>query len=196
MTGLSALRRFTRERPRAERCELCGNGLEAAHPHLVDPSAHELRCACGACAILFGAGARWKRVQHRAEWLPDFRLSDAQWEALRIPIGLAWFFQSSSAGRVVAFYPGPAGATQSLITLDAWESLAAQNPLLRELAPDTEALLANRVGEWRDHFRVSIDECYRLVGLLRLHWRGFSGGSEAWEKIESFFAGLKGAPNA
>ena len=191
-----ALRRFTREKPRAERCELCGNGVDAAHPHLVDPQSRELRCACSACAILFDTGTRWKRVHHRAEYLPDFRLTDAQWDGLLVPIGLAWFFKSSSAGRVVAFYPGPAGATQSMITLDAWETIAAANPILRELETDTEALLANRVGETRDHFRVSIDECYRLVGLLRLHWKGFSGGTEAWEEIGRFFAELKGGPRA
>lgn len=196
MSGLSALRRFTRERPRAERCELCGGGVDPGHPHLVDPQSRELRCACAACAVLFSAGTRWKRVDHRAEYLPDLRLTDAQWDGLRIPIGLAWFFHSSAAGRVVAFFPGPAGATQSMLTLDAWDAIAAQNPILRTLEPDTEALLANRVGEAREHFRVSIDECYRLVGLLRLHWRGFSGGTQAWDEIGRFFDGLRGASRA
>ena len=43
----------------------------------------------------------------------------------------------------------------------------------------------------RDHFIVPIDECYRLVGIIRLHWRGLSGGREVWGEIDSFFAGLK-----
>jgi hypothetical protein len=38
---------------------------------------------------------------------------------------------------------------------------------------------------------VSIDHCYKLVGLLRTHWRGLSGGPEAWQMIERFFAELK-----
>ena len=35
-----------------------------------------------------------------------------------------------------------------------------------------------------------IDACYRLVGLVRMHWRGFDGGSEAWAAIDTFFAEL------
>jgi hypothetical protein len=195
---LRALRRFVRERPAQERCELCATPVDAVHPHLVDPKSRELRCGCRACAILFcGRGQRWLPVEPRAQFLPDFRLSDAQWDGLRIPIGLAWVFKSSAAGRVVAFYPGPAGATESLMTLDAWDAIVAENPVLLELDTDTEALLANRVGNKREHFRVSIDACYRLVGLLRLHWRGFSGGSDAWEQIDRFFDELKrGAPDA
>ena len=49
----------------------------------------------------------------------------------------------------------------------------------------------NRVGETRDHYRVGIDECYKLVGLIRTHWRGLSGGTAVWEEIGRFFAGLK-----
>jgi hypothetical protein len=189
---LSALRRFVRDRAAAERCELCAVPIDPAHPHLVDPRSRELRCGCTACAILFaGEGRRWRRVDPRTEYLPDFRLTEGQWDALRIPIGLAWFFRSSAAGRVVAFYPGPAGATESLIALDAWDAIAAANPQMGELQTDVEALLANRVGGARDHYRVSIDACYRLVGVIRVHWRGFTGGEKAWEEIGRFFDGLR-----
>ena len=54
-----------------------------------------------------------------------------------------------------------------------------------------EALLINRVGPAREYFLAPIDECYRLVGLIRLHWRGLSGGAEVWKEIQSFFTGLK-----
>jgi hypothetical protein len=37
-----------------------------------------------------------------------------------------------------------------------------------------------------------IDECYRLVGLIRLNWRGLSGGSEVWEEVDKFFEQLEG----
>ncbi|GAC1594425.1 MAG: DUF5947 family protein [Myxococcales bacterium] len=195
---LRALRRFAKaSRPSVERCELCSAPVAAGHSHLVDPQSRELRCACLACAVLFaGENRRWRRVDPRAEFLPDFRLTEAQWDALRVPIGLAWFFKSSAAGRVVAFYPGPAGATESLIALDTWEAIAAENPVLQALETDVEALLANRVGPAREHFRVSIDACYRLVGLLRLHWRGFSGGEQVWAEIERFFAALPEAAHA
>jgi hypothetical protein len=38
---------------------------------------------------------------------------------------------------------------------------------------------------------VPIDECYRLVGLIRVHWKGLSGGSEVWREIRKFFDSLK-----
>jgi hypothetical protein len=192
--GVAALRRFVR-RPAAaeERCELCGSSLFAGHDHLVDPAARALKCACGACAVLFpGGNGRFLRVRSRAEVLRDVRLDDDRWDALGIPVGLAFFFRSSAAGRVVAFYPSPAGATESLVGLDSWASIERENPVLGELEPDVEALLVHRVGESREHYRVSIDHCYRLVGLVRVHWRGFSGGAAAQEEIRRFFAALRG----
>jgi hypothetical protein len=193
--ALSVLRQLARKREELEGCELCGDRIQAGHPHLVDPRKRELRCACDACALLFseGQGTRWKRVPRRAELLDGFRLTDAHWDALGIPIGLAFFFRSSATGRVAAFYPGPAGATESLIPLDAWGLLETDNPVLAELESDLEALLVNRMGGASDGYRVSIDECYRLVGIIRLGWHGFSGGDQVWSEIARFFAGLKGA---
>jgi hypothetical protein len=34
----------------------------------------------------------------------------------------------------------------------------------------------------------AIDACCELVGRVRRHWKGFSGGDEAWSEIETFFA--------
>ena len=189
----AALRQFMRPRPQAERCELCGAELAPEHEHLVEPDSRRLLCCCGACAVLFSGqqGARLRRVPRHIEFLPDFAMTDARWEDLHIPINLAFFFHSTPAGRVVALYPSPAGATESLLPLEAWRGLAADNPFLGELEPDVEALLVNRVGPAPDYYRVPIDECYKLVGLIRTHWRGLSGGKELWEVIGRFFAGLK-----
>jgi hypothetical protein len=123
--------------------------------------------------------------------LPGFRLSDARWENLHIPINLAFFFRCSPVERVVALYPSPAGPVESLLTLEAWDELEEDNPILRELEPDVEALLVNRVGEAREYYRAPIDECYKLVGLIRSNWRGLSGGAEVWQEIGRFFVGLK-----
>jgi hypothetical protein len=38
---------------------------------------------------------------------------------------------------------------------------------------------------------VPIDACYKLVGLIRLHWRGLSGGAEVWKEIAKFFQSIK-----
>src|SRR5271166_1242856 len=191
--GFAALRRFARPRPQVERCELCSADLPPEHAHLVEPATRRLLCACEACGILFSGqhGTKYRRVPRRVEWLPDFRLSDAQWDALHVPINLAFFAYSTPAGRDVALYPSPAGAMESLLTLEAWQELTVDNPVLRELEPDAEALLVYRVRAARDHYRVGIDECYKLVGLIRSAWRGLSGGAEVWDEIGRFFAGLR-----
>ena len=139
---------MVRPKAAAERCELCGVGLAPEHPHLVEPSNRQLFCSCEACALLFSGreAARYRRVPRDIWSLPDFRMSDAQWESLHIPINLVFFFYSSPAGRIVALYPGPAGAVESLLPLEAWQELTEDNPELRELEPDVEALLVNRVG--------------------------------------------------
>ena len=123
-------------------------------------------------------------------------MTDAEWESLLIPIGLAFFVNRSSDARMLAFYPGPAGCTESLLSLDAWKGIAARNPILQEMEPDTDALLVNRMGDRREHYLVPLDRCYQLVGLIRIHWRGLSGGEEAWREIGQFFTALQEAGRA
>ena len=190
---LLALRRFARPKPPEERCELCGTALASEHEHLVEPASRQLFCCCAPCAILFSAreALRFRRVPRDVEALPDFRLSDAQWEALHLPIRLAFFSPSTPAGRVLAYYPSPVGATESLLPLDAWRAIEAENPVLRALEPDVEALLANRMGTVPEYFRAPIDECYKLVGLLRSHWKGLSGGAEVRGEIGRYFDRLR-----
>jgi hypothetical protein len=194
LSALTSLRRFMRPRVVRERCELCGLELAPEHSHLVELASRRLTCACEPCAVLFsGQGAgKYRRVPRRAEFLPDFRLTDLAWQALDLPIGMAFFVQSSAAGRVLALYPSPAGATEAPVPPEAWQQLAEDNPVLRDFEPDVEALLVNRIGEARECYRVGIDQCYKLVGLIRMHWRGFSGGAAVWDEIGRFFAGLRG----
>jgi hypothetical protein len=192
MSSLFAIRRFAGKRPDVERCELCGKELGPEHQHVIEPANRRLSCCCDACAILFGGTAgKYRRVPREVSLLSDFKMSDAEWESLHLPISLAFFYRSSPAKRVIAMFPGPAGATESLLTLDAWEDLVYVNPVLLELQPDVEALLVNRVGPIRDYFRVPIDECFKLVGLIRTHWRGLSGGTEVWRELAAFSDALK-----
>jgi Family of unknown function (DUF5947) len=135
--------------------------------------------------------SEWREIPRNVRALPGFRITDAQWEDLMIPISLAFFSYCSPAGRVAAFYPGPAGVTESTMGLDRWREIAAANPGLQSIRPDVEALLVNRVGSSREYFLVPIDECYRLVGLIRIHWRGLSGGSLVWGAIADFFDELR-----
>jgi hypothetical protein len=83
------------------------------------------------------------------------------------------------------------GPTESLLKLSTWQELAESNPEIKEMVADVEALLVNRARGARQHFLVPIDDCYRLVGLLRSHWRGLSGGQEVWEEIGRFFEALQ-----
>jgi hypothetical protein len=189
MGSFTALRRFARPKSPAEYCELCGAALPGQHDHLLEPGSRQLFCSCAPCAILFSAqrGQRLLRVPQRVSLLTNFQLSDAVWDALHLPINLAFFVRSSPADRVLAYYPSPAGATESLLSLDAWRALEDENSILQEFEADVEALLVNRVPPSSEYYRAPIDECYRLVGLIRAQWRGLSGGSEVWDEIRQFF---------
>ena len=57
--------------------------------------------------------------------------------------------------------------------------------------PDVEALLLRRDDDKTACYLVPIDACYELVGLVKMHWRGFSGGETVWREIDAFFAGLQ-----
>jgi hypothetical protein len=106
---------------------------------------------------------------------------------------LAFFFSSSVLDRVVAFYPGPAGVTESELGLAAWTDVLTANPELDVLSDDVEALLVRAPDH--DHeaqcFLVPIDACYELAGRLRTVWRGFDGGQDARAVIADFFANVK-----
>jgi len=184
------LQSFVRRPAPKERCEICSAEVAANHPHLIEPKSRRLMCACQACSVLFSSeGAKFKRIPARVRILRDLRITDAQWDGLMIPINLAFFFKNSENGRVMAFYPSPAGPTESLLPLDAWDEIARENPELNEMAPDVEALLVNRTAE--EYYLAPIDRCYELVGLIRTNWRGLSGGPDVWTEIARFFAALK-----
>ena len=201
----SSLRRFAQEESEKvakeeaeaaqERCELCSEPLPSEHRHLLDVSTREVMCTCRACSILFDREAasegKYRLIPDRRLFLEDFEMSDVQWESLRIPVDMAFFFYSAPAEKVVAFYPSPMGPTESLLKLGAWEELEKANPVLRGMERDVEALLVNRARGAREHFLVPMDKCYSLVGLIRMHWRGFTGGQEVWEEIGLFFEELR-----
>lgn len=178
-----------------ETCDLCAEPIPEEHRHLVDVEDRRLLCACRACSLLFdrdgAGGGHFRLVPERRRLLEGFVLDDRLWDRLRIPVELAFFFRSTPAGRVVAFYPGPMGAAESLLDLEDWAEVEAANPVLTELEDDVEALLVNRAGGAREHFLVPIDDCYRLVALIRTRWKGLGGGDEVWREIDRFFDDLK-----
>jgi hypothetical protein len=195
--GFGTLRQFARRERPVERCELCSVGLRPDHPHVIELAKRKIVCTCDACAILFsGQGVKFKRIPRRTLSLPDFNLSDAEWNGLMVPINMVFFFRNSLEDRVVALYPSPAGATESLLSLESWNEIVARNPILEGMESDVEGLLVNRLGYSRgysaaEYYLLPIDECYKLVGLIRLHWKGLSGGTEVWKELGDFFTGLK-----
>jgi Family of unknown function (DUF5947) len=185
-----ARRETSRREAAQERCELCGAPIGAEHRHLLDLETRELACACRACTLLFekagAARGRYRAIRDRRLRIDDLRLDDLAWEELRLPVDLAFFFRSSREDRVMAYYPSPMGPTESLLRLDAWRRLESDNPVLRTLADDVEALLVNRVRGARRYWVVPLADCYALVGLIRMRWRGLTGGREVWEEIAAF----------
>ena len=194
---VAVLRRVLAAPPREERppgCEMCGVPYGERHSHVVAVDTRELMCTCRPCALLFtsdgAAGGRYRAVPERYLSFPSFALTRVQWDELQIPVGMAFLFHNSTLGRVVAFYPSPAGATESELALDAWADLVAANPGLATLSDDVEALLIRLVDDVVSCHLVPIDRCYELVGHLRTHWRGFDGGTEAHQHIDAFFADI------
>ena len=189
---LAALRRFARIRPASERCELCGAALDPQHPHLLDTHSLQITCSCDACAILFSGqeGAKFLRVPRRVLRLRNFSFSETEWDAMMLPINLAFFIRGRN-GETEVLYPSPAGAMASTLALPAWRKIFAADRTLLALESQVEALLVNRIGPEGAYFVVPLDACYRLVGLIRTSWRGLSGGAEVWQAIAGFFAELE-----
>jgi hypothetical protein len=178
-----------------ERCELCAEPISEWHGHVVDVEGRGLMCTCRPCALLFtiegAGGGRFRAVPERYRYAADVPLAAATWDSIGIPVAMAFFFTNSALGQTVAFYPSPAGATESLLSLEAWTNLLTATPALADLLPDVEALLVHKTESGFECFAVPIDACYQLVGLVRRYWKGFDGGEEAWAAIHEFFAGLR-----
>jgi hypothetical protein len=183
-------------RPRpGERCDMCGEPVADEHEHVVDLEGRNLMCTCRGCWMLFtsdgAGGGRYRAVPDRYAALGPLGPAGEQWDELQVPVSVAFFFVNSTLGSVAAFYPSPAGATESLLPLDAWERLAAGNPVLATMVPDVEALLVRRDDTHDEAYLVPIDACYELVGELRRLWKGFDGGTEARAALGAFFDRLR-----
>lgn len=183
--------------PAGERCEMCAELIAGEHQHVVNAAARQLMCVCRACYLLFSdshAELRYRAVPDRYLSFPDFALDRRVWEALQIPVGIAFFFTNSALAHTVAFYPGPAGATESELDMDVWDTIRGADSRLGLLADDVEALLVRVADNPQDGelsrpetYLVPIDACYEFVGRLRMLWRGFDGGQQAREFIDGFF---------
>ena len=173
MSGLRSLRRIAEpkpqrpEAPAEERCEFCGVDNGDRHGHVADVAQHRLLCVCRPCYLLFApqgaGGGRYRGVGEDVRRVADLRVTASQWDGLKIPVDLVFFFRQTGVDHLLAFYPGPGGATESLLDLDAWGDLVTDNPVLDSTDEDVEAVLLRRLGDEFRCYLVPIDVCYELV---------------------------------
>jgi len=201
---IARLRRMSRERSspavarplaspagQTDRCDLCGTDLPPDHRHLLNTTERTILCSCEPCWAMRAADKDLRPTGTRTVVLEEFALPDDLWARFNIPIGLAFFFHSEVAGGVIAQYPSPAGATESELHLGAWTDLETENPILRGLEPEVEALVVNRLADPHEHAIVPIDRCYELVGMIKAGWEGISGGDAVENAVAAFFADLR-----
>jgi hypothetical protein len=195
---VSSMRKLARSAPPADTgakteggCELCGISLGENHRHLLHLTERRIICACATCWAQRSGDPELRPTGSRVVWLGDFELPEELWARLEIPIGLSFFMLSSVAEAVVAMYPSPAGATESELDLVAWQELSTLNPILTGIEPDAEALVVNRITEPHSYVIAPIDECYGLVGAIKMNWEGISGGPVLEKTVPAFFDDLR-----
>jgi hypothetical protein len=173
-------------------CELCPIGIGEDHRHLLHLVERRIVCVCETCWSMRSGDPEFRPPGSRTLWLEDFVMADEIWSAFQIPIGLAFLLRSSATGGVVALYPSPVGATESELELTAWDALREVNPILDQLEPDAEALIVNRTTAEHQYAIVPVDQCYRMVGLIKSRWEGITGGRGVEKAIAAFFDTVRG----
>jgi hypothetical protein len=179
------------EDPGTERCDLCGIGIADDHRHLLALVERRILCSCETCWAMRSGEGDYRPVGNRTLWLSDVDVPDDLWASFQIPIGLAFFMQSTVTACVVAMYPSPAGATESELHFETWQRMVELNPVLGELEPDIEGLIVNRLAEPAVYAIAPIDVCYALTGAIKLTWEGISGGAGVGEAVTRFFDELR-----
>jgi hypothetical protein len=175
----------------AEVCDLCGVTIPDDHRHLLHLVERRIVCACEACWAMRSGEGDYRPTGNRTLWLPDLDVPDDLWSSFQIPIGLAFFMESTVTACVVAMYPSPGGATESELHFESWNRMVALNPVLRELEPDIEGLIVNRLTEPPVYAIAPIDRCYALTGSIKATWEGISGGAGVDAAVTRFFDSLR-----
>ena len=165
---------------------MCGEPIAEPHQHVVNLDSRGADVHLPGCYLLFTAERRRScaTARCRSATCPSRTSGSVRRSGTRWRSRSAWRSSSAtpSLDRTVAFYPGPAGATESELPLDAWDDGPGRNPGLATLRSDVEALLVRAPGAER-----AVAECLpradrRLLRAGRAAaavWRGFDGGQEA-----------------
>jgi hypothetical protein len=174
-----------------ERCDLCNTTVPSDHRHMLNLYERQIVCVCESCWALRSGDSEFRPTGNRTLWLEGFDLPEELWAQFRIPIGLAFFMHSTVTNCIVAMYPSPAGATESELHFETWSRLVEMNPVLRDLEPDAEGLIVNRISDPPAFAIAPIDRCYMLVGLIKASWEGISGGARMESAIAAYFEDLR-----
>jgi hypothetical protein len=177
--------------PDVERCDLCGITIPDDHRHLLHLIERRIVCSCEACWAMRAGEGDYRPVGNRTLWMSELDIPDDLWASFQIPIGLAFFMQSTVTACVVALYPSPAGATESELHFESWNRMIELNPALAGLEPDIEGLIINRTSEPPVYVIAPIDVCYALTGTIKASWEGISGGVAVDEAVAGFFDRLR-----
>ena len=197
--AFATLRQFARAPRPAERCELCSAALAHEHPHLVEISLRQIVCACEACATLFDgmASGKYRRVSRRAQLLANFQIDrravgkppDPHQHGVLLPIA-AWKEKWSHSTPALPELWNPCFRSMpGTRSCRRTPSLASCNPISRRCSSTGWVTPTN--GRRPSTIIAPIDECYKLVGLIRANWKGLSGGAEVWAEIGRFFSALR-----
>ena len=174
-----------------EVCDLCAITIPERHRHLLQLVERRIECACESCWNIRSGDPEYRPVGSRTLWLPDLEIPDDLWATFQIPIGLAFFMDSTVTACVVALYPSPGGATESELHFESWNRMRELNPVLRGLEPDIEGLVVNRLADPAVYAIAPIDQCYALTGAIKRNWEGISGGPGVHAAVSAFFAELR-----
>jgi hypothetical protein len=174
-----------------EHCDICGLTIPEDHRHLLHLTERRIVCACEACWAMRAGEGDYRPVGSRTLWLSELELPDDLWASFQIPIGLAFFMQSTVTACVVAMYPSPAGATESELHFESWTRMLSLNPVLSGLEPDIEGLIVNRLADPPAYVIAPIDRCYELTGTIKAAWEGISGGAAVETAVDGFFSRLR-----
>jgi Family of unknown function (DUF5947) len=177
--------------PEAEHCDLCGVTIPEDHRHLLHLVERRIACSCEACWGMRAGEGDYRPVGNRTLWMDELEIPDDLWASFQIPIGLAFFMESTVTSCVVAMYPSPAGATESELHFESWSRMIALNPMLAGMEPDVEGLIVNRLSDPPAYVIAPIDTCYALTGTIKASWEGISGGGAVEQAVAGFFERLR-----
>jgi len=157
-------------------CEVCGGAIGSNHDHAADLTGRHLLCVCRPCHLGLNDTGRYRSLPEHVEQIADLAEQPGWWIDLALPVELVFFIRSAATGALTAFYPGAAGVVESTLAVEE---------LPVSVADDVEAILVRNSARF-EAWRLPVDRCYELAGLLKHGPRGVP----AVAKTKAFFDSL------